>query len=133
VSITAQTGTFQTTDSSGNNESAPPAPTPSPPINGVLTVGNGLNLSLNTSSLDLNLTLSPAFGPKTTDFTITGGGARFQLGAEVNSSQQVTLGIQSVAASNLGNSTLGFLNDLVTGGSASLVSGQPEQASQIID
>jgi len=90
-------------------------------------------LQLNTSSLDLNLTLNAAFGTATKEFAITGGGARFQLGAQVNSSQQVTLGIQSVAASDLGNAAVGFLNDISTGGSASLVSGNAEQAGQIIN
>jgi flagellin len=132
VSITAQTGQFDSTDANGNTESRATGANAVATVNGVLTVGNGLNLQLTTSSLDMNLTLNPSFGNQSTNFTITGGGARFQLGADVNSVQQVTLGIQSVAASNLGNSTVGFLNDIVTGGDASLVSGQTEKASNII-
>jgi flagellin len=132
VSVSAQTGSFQTTDLNGNNESRATGGDAVATINGVLTVGNGLNLSLNTSSLDLNLTLNPDFGTKSTAFTITGGGARFQLGSEVTTTNQVTLGVQSVAASDLGNATVGFLNDLVTGGVAALGT-NPEKAGQIID
>jgi flagellin len=95
-------------------------------------VGNGLNLQLNTSGLDVNLTLNSDVGIGKTSFTITGGGALFQLGADVNSQQQVSIGISSVAASALGNSAVGFLNDIATGGNASVVSGNSEKASAIV-
>ncbi len=78
------------------------------------------------------MTLSNTFGIGKTSFTITGGGALFQLGGQVNSQQQVSIGIGSVAASSLGNNDVGFLNDIVTGGDASVVGGQAEQASQIV-
>jgi flagellin len=133
VSITAQTGTFNTTNPTGSDESRAYGADAIATVNGILTVGNGLNLQVNTSSLDMDFSLNPDFGTNSTNFTITGGGARFQLGADVNSSQQVTLGIQSVAASNLGDATVGYLNDMLTGGNSSLVSGNTEQASQIID
>jgi flagellin len=132
VSVTAQSGSFDTTNAAGDSEQRATGADAVATINGVLTVGNGLNLSLQTGSLDLNLTLNPNFGTQDTNFTITGGGATFQLGSEVNSVQQVTIGIQSVAAANLGNATAGFLNDIATGGSASLVSGNVEQAGEII-
>ena len=38
-----------------------------------------------------------------------------------------------MAASQLGNSDVGFLNDIVTGGSSSLVGGQSESAEQIVE
>jgi flagellin len=65
-------------------------------INGAFVRGDGLSLSLNTASLDLNLTLDSAFGVGTTRFAITGGGALFQLGPQVNSDQQVNIGIQGL-------------------------------------
>jgi len=133
VSISAQTGQFNTTSTTGNAESRSTGADAVATVNGVLTVGNGLDLQLNTSSLDLNLTLNAGFGTQSTSFTVTGGGAKFQLGASVNSVQQVTLGVQSVAASNLGNSIIGFLNDIATGGSASLVGGNAEKAGLIIN
>ena len=133
VSVSAQTGTFNTTDVAGNATNRATGADAVATVNGVLTVGNGLNLQVNTSTLDLNFSLAPSFGIASTSFTVTGGGARFQLGAQVNSVQQVNIGIQSVAASYLGNSTVGFLNDIATGGPASLVSGNSEKASLIIE
>jgi flagellin len=132
VSIQAQTGTFQTTDSTGADSERAVGADVVATINGALTVGNGLELQLNTSSLDLDMTLNDTFGIGKTDFTITGGGALFQLGGQVNSQQQVSIGIGSVAASALGNNNVGFLNDIVTGGNASIVGGQAEKASQIV-
>ena len=133
VSIQAQTGAFQTTNSSGLSTQRAVGGDAVATINGALTVGNGLNLQLNTSGLDVNLTLNSHVGIGKTGFTITGGGALFQLGADVNSQQQVSIGIGSVAASALGNSAVGFLNDIATGGNASIVSGNAEQASQIVN
>jgi len=134
VSIQAQggTGNFQTTNTHGVSSSRTTGQDAVAEVNGVVTTGNGLNLAVDTGSLDLNLTLNPDFTNQTTNFAITGGGAKFQLGADVNASQQVTVGIQSVAASNLGNASVGYLNDLLEGGTAALAS-NPTQASSIID
>jgi flagellin len=102
-------------------------------VNGSVVTGDGLNLDVNTGSLDMNLTLSNKFGEGLTTFTITGGGALFQLGATVNANQQVNIGIGSVAANQLGDSDSGFLNQIVTGGNASLVGGQASAAEQIVE
>ena len=102
---------------------APSAATPSPPSTAALTVGDGLNLKLNTTTLDMDLTLDETSAQVRRSFAITGGGALFQLGPQVTSNQQVNVGIQSVAASKLGDNDVGFLNDLVTGGSSTLVGG----------
>jgi flagellin len=133
VSVTAQTGAFATTDSVGAGRTRVEGQDATATVNGALTVGEGLNIKLNTSSLDLSLTLDKGFGVGHTEFAITGGGALFQLGAKVTSSQQVNVGIGSVAASNLGNANVGFLNDVVTGGPASLVGGNTVEASRILE
>ena len=66
------------------------------------------------------MNLDTAFGIGTKSFTITGGGAIFQLGPQVQSNQQVNIAIQSVSASRLGNAIDGYLTDIVTGGNANL-------------
>ncbi len=132
VSVQAQSGAFQTTDANGSVKQRAVGADAVATINGALTVGNGLELKLNTSSLDLDLTLNSKVGIGKTSFAITGGGALFQLGGQVNSQQQVSIGIGSVAASALGNNVVGFLNDIVTGGNASIVGGGAEKASLII-
>jgi flagellin len=134
VSIqTQQGGAFTTTDALGAAEARAAGVDAVATVNGALTVGDGLTLDLNTSGLDMNLTLNQSFGAGTTQFAITGGGANFQLGAQVTSNQQVSIGIQSVAASALGDSINGFLSDVVTGGNASLVAGKAGQASTIVN
>jgi flagellin len=133
VSVTAQTGTFSTVDENGNGVTRDTGGDAVATVNGALTVGDGLNIKLNTTALDLELKLDETFGIGQTSFAITGGGALFQLGPQVTSNQQVNIGIQSVAASKLGDSDVGFLNDLVTGGPSTLVAGNARQASQIIE
>lgn len=133
VSVTAQSGAFGTVDSAGNAKTREVGQDVAATVNGALTVGDGLNLKLNTSSLEMSMTIDEAFGIGQTAFSITGGGALFQLGAKVTSNQQVNVGIQSVAASKLGNKTVGFLNDVVTGGTATLVGGDAASASKILE
>jgi flagellin len=133
VSVTAQSGSFNVVDKTGAQKSRSVGVDAVATVNGALTVGDGLNIKLNTNSLDMELTLDDTFGAGQTSFAITGGGALFQLGPQVTSNQQVNIGIQSVAASKLGDSDVGFLNDLVTGGNATLVGGKSADASKIIE
>ena len=103
-------------------------------VNGAVTTGNGRNITLNTTSLDLGMTLDTGFGAgSNSSFTITGGGAMFQLGPHINTSEQTNIGIQSIAASQLGSNDLGFLNEVSTGGAYSLVNDQTAQAAKIIE
>jgi flagellin len=134
VSVTAQSGgTFVTTDLQGNTKQRAIGADAVATINGALTVGDGLDLKLNTSTLDVELTLDTTFGIGQTSFAVIGGGALFQLGAQVVSNQQVNIGIQSVAAAKLGDDVVGFLNDVQTGGNSSLVSGNTRSASLILE
>ena len=69
--------------------------------------------------MDANFTLNPEHpSAGKTSFAITGGGALFQLGSTVNSNEQISLGIPSVTAASLGDSSTGFLNQIITGGAA---------------
>ena len=133
VSVTAQSGAFATVDDTGSGKTRATGVDAVATVNGALTVGDGLNLKINTNSLDLELKLDEAFGAGQTDFAVTGGGALFQLGPQVSSNQQVNIGIQSVAASKLGDTDVGFLNDIVTGGNSTLVGGNAAAASKIIE
>ena len=133
VSVAAQQGTFATTDINGVAAQRETGVDVVATVNGALTTGDGLNVHLNTSSLDMELTLDKTVGLGQTSFAITGGGALFQLGAQVTSNQQVNFGIQSVAASKLGDATVGFLSDIVTGGNKTLVGGDSAAASKVIE
>lgn len=101
-------------------------------INGTSSIGQGNHLVLKTASLDMELVLANTFGTGTTSFAIIGGGALFQIGAHVNSTLQVNLGVQSTTASRLGNSDVGFLSQIVTGERYSLVAGKYLEASEIV-
>lgn len=133
VSVTAQSGTFNTVDPTGAAKARGVGRDAIATVNGALTVGDGLSIKLNTTSLDLDVTLAKTFGQAKTKFSITGGGALFQLGPQVNSNQQVNVGIGSVAASKLGDNDVGFLNAVVTGGNSTLVGGQSGAASRIVE
>jgi flagellin len=105
-------------------------------INGNKASVNGLTASIDTADLAVSLNLTTAFGQQTknsSSFTITGGGARFQLGSTVNSQSQFSLGIQSVSTASLGDSTDGYLASIASGGANSLVSGNTTQAQLIIN
>lgn len=103
-------------------------------VNGNLALGDGLKLSMRSSTLNVQLLLTATAGTTLTthNFTVTGGGAVYQIGPSVNTSQQVGFGIQSVAASRLGSETIGFLNSIVSGGDNSLIAGGAAQTEKII-
>jgi flagellin len=134
VSITSQSGSFDTKvpGASGAHLNRTVGHDAVATINGVLAEANGLDLQVSTNALDLDLALDPNVTTASTDFVITGGGAMFQLGAQVRANQQASIAIPSMAASKLGDADVGYLNDL-TGGSASLVGGHAEKASKIIE
>jgi len=127
-------GTFGVTDTSGNSVQRDEGADIVAAINGTRAVGVGRVLTLNTTALDLKMTMDAAFGSASTStFAITGGGAMFQLGPHINSSEQTSIGINSIAASRLGSSENGFLSEVSTGGSFSLVNGEYNQAVKIIE
>lgn len=109
-------------------------------VNGALSTGRGLAISLpNAQTLALDLILSQTFATtngSTTSFDITGGGALYQLGGDINSSQQVFLGLPSIAASRLGGTlvdgTLQFLESVRSGGANDLNTRRFTEGSTII-
>jgi flagellin len=87
-------------------------------VNGVGANGKGNTMSINTSSLTLEITVDDG---SSTDFSfnIEGGGAVFQLGPEVVTNQQARIGVGAVYTGTLGGSA-GRLYQLRTGESAAL-------------
>jgi flagellin len=100
-------------------------------VNGTSATGKGNTLSVNTATLDLSLTVNEGSNTSV-NFTITGGGAQFQLGPEVVSNQQARLGITSVNTAKLGSAN-GRLYELGSGGSKSLVNDATGAARVIND
>lgn len=97
-------------------------------INGNLATGDGLRVSVNSQTLGVELLLAEDFAtdPSAAEsvFQITGGGALFQVGPEITSLQQLSVGIQSIAASSLGGvldeGTLWFLSSIKSGSDNSI-------------
>ncbi|MCA9278991.1 MAG: flagellin [Phycisphaeraceae bacterium] len=97
-------------------------------VNGNLATGDGLKIKTRTPTLSMDLLLHEdlATDPSATasTFTVTGGGSLFQLGPEVNASQQSSIGVPATSASQLGatlvNGELQFLSSLKSGAGNSL-------------
>ncbi len=87
-------------------------------VNGIVVNGDGNSLSINTATLDLSATIV-AGETDTIQFSITGGGALFQIGPDVVSNQQARIGITSVNTARLRGES-GRLYQLGTGQSAAL-------------
>ncbi|MEX2026665.1 MAG: flagellin, partial [Pirellulaceae bacterium] len=99
-------------------------------VNGVTANGRGNSLSINTTTLDLSLTVSN--GSSTSiSFTIAAGGAVFQLGPQVVSNQQARIGIGSVNTGELGGVS-GRLYQLRSGNDSDLRT-DTHNASLIVD
>lgn len=111
-------------------------------INGVKAVTDGRNARINTDFLDVAVTLdvltSQTLGavdggtPGDAAFTISGGGADFQLAGQVDISGKVSIGIGDVSSRRLGNNTHGFLDDLGSGKDFNLVDGDGVTTAQKI-
>ncbi len=103
-------------------------------INGQSARVQGTVASLRSNGLDLviDFTAARATTLGTTNFAITGGGATFQIGPEVVANAQVSIGIPSVASSNLGNAKVGFLNTINGAGANSVVDGNTGRAERIV-
>jgi flagellin len=99
-------------------------------VNGAEANGQGNKLSINTSALQLDLTVSDGSSTDVS-FTINGGGAVFQLGPDVVSNQQARIGIGSVNTTELGGAS-GRLFELRSGNANDLDS-NASGAARIVD
>lgn len=98
-------------------------------INGQAFAGDGLRAILKTANLDIELTFGETVADGTvTSFDIDSGGAKFQLGIEINPASQLNIGINSFSAAALGTVYIDSdsalqnrtLSSLVTGGQNAL-------------
>lgn len=73
-------------------------------VNGVRAVGDGRTAKVNTSMLDMAITVSEEVeGGDLLSFRITGGGMQVQLGIDVQATQQARIGLPSIHTSKLGD------------------------------
>lgn len=104
-------------------------------VNGIAATTDGKNLRVNTDFLDVQMTFTTGTSQtlgSVSAFTVTGGGADFQLGGKVDIGSKVSLGISDVAVRKLGSSGTGFLSSLASGQANNVVDGDLSDAQKII-
>jgi flagellin len=105
-------------------------------INGIAATSDGKIARVVSDFLDVSLELSTT-GAQTLGsidaLTITGGGAKFNLGPNVDIQNQVSIGISNVASRNLGSLTNGYLDDLGSSKTANVVDGNLETGQKIVN
>ncbi len=132
VSVKAIQGTFTVTDANGTATDRDTGADIQVRINGIEAVGDGLQATINTSTLDMSMYLASSVAAGSTiEFTIDSGGAQFQLGPDVVSNQQARFGIQSISTAQLGGPS-GRLFQLRSGGPYDLKT-DPLTASKIVE
>lgn len=109
-------------------------------INGINATTVGKVARINTDFLDVEIELDTTASQTLANveaFTITGGGANFQLAGEVNIGNKVSIGISNVAAREIGrfqDSTGAVFNlsDIGAGAALNMVDGDLSKAQKVI-
>jgi flagellin len=109
-------------------------------VNGTAAVSDGLKVkAVFGDLLDIGFTMNAAVNSngKGKTFGITGGGATFSLGAQVNTANTASIGIGTVNTASLGkfvqNGSLYTLSDLASGKVAAVNTGDTNLAQNIIN
>jgi len=127
VSVNALNGTFTTTAARDTGADAVAT------INGTKVDARGNTLNLNSVNLQGKIVLKANAAAGISTFYVTGGGALFQIGPNTNVNGQYNIGIQSINPGRLGSKAAGYLNQIVTGGTASLANNGASTATLIVD
>ncbi|HRX85176.1 MAG TPA: flagellin [Phycisphaerae bacterium] len=121
VQIKTLSGNFidGTTYTAGSPEVKDNGEDPTVLVNGQVADANGLRVDIRTASLDGRFYLDSNFAQQTASaasFQVTGGGSLFQLGPDVSPQGQVSIALNSLSSGSLGNSVVGFLDSIRSGG-----------------
>ena len=132
------TGLFPVTNRLGVVDNRTEGRDASATINGVQTTADGLKIAVSDPFLRVEMTLDASYGGGATglgssSFAITGGGALFQLGPQVNTNLQENIGVTNLQANELGNALVGYLSELKTGQARALTTEKFKEASDIVD
>jgi len=104
-------------------------------INGTAAQVDGTEASISTGSLAVTIDIASAFNSdgNSSTFSITGGGATFQLSPKLDLGGKESIGIQAVTTGRLGSSENGRLSDLASGGTGNVVTGNVDTAQSIVN
>jgi flagellin len=141
VSISSGNPTaFTTTDTNSVSSTRDSGRDATLTINGTSSISDGLNVkAVVGDSLDVNFTLNAGINTNgaTKVFGVTGGGATFSLGAQVNTANSASIGIGSVNTASIGkfvsNGTVFSLADLGAGKTAAVNTGDKTLAQNIVN
>ncbi|MBC23982.1 MAG: flagellin [Phycisphaerae bacterium] len=108
-------------------------------INGIQAVTSGLEARVATDGFDISVTLGSINSVDgSSSFSISGGGADFNLSPSVSLAGKVSLAFQNVSSGNLGHTwtssgELTSLTDLKSGGASNVVNGDLARAQSVVD
>ncbi len=129
VGLRALTGTFNmaTTKDYGTDANVT--------VNGATAQTDGLKVAYRSSNVDIEFDLAADLNVNAAvkTFAIIGGGATFALGSKVTETDKASIGIGSVSTGSLGDTELGFLSSIGSGGTNSLTSDNLTMAQKILD
>ncbi len=103
-------------------------------VDGILANVQGLRADVRSNLLDVRLYLTQTFGQtlSSATFSITGGGALFQITPEISTNGQIRLGFNSIHTTQLGTPLIGLLYSLGSGQSNDLASEDFSTAQKIV-
>src|SRR5205814_5328127 len=108
-------------------------------VDGSAVQADGLTVKVVTANLEADLMLNSVVNTngKSKTFGITGGGATFSLGAQVNTANTASIGIGNLNTGSVGktvsNSVLYTLSDLGSGKTAAVNTGDTTLAQSIVN
>jgi len=103
-------------------------------VNDQTATADGLQIFFSSGNTSVRFSLQESFGTVgggSSTFSITGGGAGWQLDA--NPINKIHFGMSSLNTSYLGNDTIGYVRSLKSGGANALSSGNYQAAANIAD
>src|SRR4051812_38725086 len=105
LSVTSNNATaLSTKDVAGVNNTTDAGRNATVSVNGTAVQSDGLNLKVVTANFEADLTLNSAINKigSSKTFGITGGGATFSLGAQVNTANTASIGIGNINTGSIG-------------------------------
>ena len=140
VSVSSSSSTALSTENTdGVSTSASYGRNATVTVNGSAVQSDGLNVNAVTANFEANFTLNASantVGASKT-FGVTGGGATFSLGAQVNTANLASIGIGNINTGSIGkyvsNGTIYSLADLGSGKAAAVNNGDTTLAQNIVN
>ena len=103
-------------------------------VNGTLAASDGLVAKMRSATVDVDLTLTTAFGTAlgSDSFTIVGGGANVMISPRITLAGLESIGIDAVTIGSLGSLATGFLSSIQSGQANDMNSGNFAVAQRIV-